>query len=329
MDRFNLNNRPRPERERAQGGLPNFGYRQRGHGKGETGLNREWDKVFVYGTWRRGEKHHHLMKGAKLMALQAWTDGKLLDPGRGEPELLVPGEQRVYGELYRVDRETLARLDELQADHRRKWESSGEYRRIRRRIQTDRGPVEADVYIYARVPASGGAAVPYGDWKAHHLDGQREWLYFAYGSCMDDERFYDQGVGEHFRDVVGRGILKGHAMRYTLPRPDGGRADLVERPKSVVEGKVYRVGGQALKYLFWREGVDEGTYRPAWIPVEIEGKTVENVLTFIVIHKGKETPPPEHYAREILRGSKDIVSERYHRHLRRRLKKRFGMTVKV
>ncbi|MGF7086639.1 gamma-glutamylcyclotransferase (GGCT)/AIG2-like uncharacterized protein YtfP/cation transport regulator ChaC [Kroppenstedtia sanguinis] len=293
-------------------------------------MDREWGKLFVYGTWRRGEKHHHLLKNAKLMALQAWTDGKLLDdPRGGGPVLGVPGEQRVYGELYRVDRETLNRLDELTKDPLRKQESFGEYRRIRRRIQSDRGAVEADVYIHTQVPAAGGRKVSYRDWKGYHLEEQREWLYFAYGSCMDDERFYTQGVEEHFRDVIGRGVLKGHAMRYTLPRPDGGRADLVEHPKSVVEGKVYRVGARALAYLFWREGVDDGTYRPAWIPVEIEGKTVENVLTFIVIQKGKETPPPEHYAREILRGSQDIVSERYHRHLRRRLKKRFGMTVKI
>ena len=284
--------------------------------------------MFVYGTLRQGERNHHLMQGAELMARQAWTDGKLLDTGRGYPGLLIPGEQRVYGELYRIDKETLNRLDEL-GDDRTQNPESGEYRRICRRVQTDRGPVEADVYIYARELEAEGVAVPYGDWKAHLLEGQREWLYFAYGSCMDDERFYIQGVGDQFREVIGRGVLKGHAMRYTLLRPDGGRADLVESPKSVVEGKVYRVGREAVKYLFWREGVDGGTYRPAWVPVEIDGKTMENVLTFIVVNKGKETPPPEHYAREILRGSKDIVSERYHRHLWRRLKKKFGMTVKV
>lgn len=263
------------------------------------------------------------------MARQAWTEGELFDTGQGYPGLAVPGGQRVYGELYRVNRETLARLDALEGHRPEELEHPGEYRRIRRRVYTDQGAVEAFVYVHAFPEEGNRSAVAYGDWKARQLKRQWEWLYFAYGSCMDAERFHTQGAGEYFREVVGRGVLRGHGMRYTLPRPDGGRADLVEDPKSVVEGKVYRVGGEGLKYLFWREGADDGVYRPAWVPVEINGRTVEDVLTFIVIEKGKETAPPEHYAREILRGSKGTVSEAYHDHLRRRLKEKFGMTVKV
>ncbi|PTX60276.1 gamma-glutamylcyclotransferase (GGCT)/AIG2-like uncharacterized protein YtfP [Melghirimyces profundicolus] len=283
-------------------------------------------RVFVYGSLRRGEKYHSLMARVRPEAMQAWTEGELFDTGRGYPGL-AKGRRRVYGEVYRVNSRALARIDRLEGHREEASDIPGEFRRIRRRVLTDRGPVEAYVYLFNGPRKGHMENVPYGDWKARHLDRRTEWLYFAYGSCMDDERIRSQGVGEEFLDVVGRGVLRGHAMRYTLPYSDGGRADVVEHPGSTVEGKVYRIGRKGLNYLFWREGVDSGVYRPAWVPVVIRGITVENVLTFIVIEKGKETPPPEHYAREILRGSEGTVSEVYHRRLRRYLKEKFKMTV--
>ena len=283
-------------------------------------------RVFVYGSLRRGERYHLLLAESKVEALQAWTKGELIDTGWGYPGLME-GEDRVYGELYRVDEKTLARLDHLEGYQSDAPVKPGGYRRVRRRIYTDRGPVKAYVYLFEMPETHPFRKVMYGDWKARHLGQQKEWLYFAYGSCMDDERFHSQGVAEEFHDVLGRGVLRRHAMRYTLPYSDGGRADIVERRGRRVEGKVYRISPRGLDYLFWREGVHSGVYRPAWVPVVIEGKMVENVLTFIVIDKKKETAPPEHYAREILRGSEGVVSSAYHRRLRRRLKKKFGMVV--
>src|SRR5699024_11269829 len=58
---------------------------------------------------RRGERYHLLLAESKVEALQAWTKGELIDTGWGYPGLME-GEDRVYGELYRVDEKTLARL---------------------------------------------------------------------------------------------------------------------------------------------------------------------------------------------------------------------------
>ncbi|SMO72694.1 gamma-glutamylcyclotransferase [Melghirimyces algeriensis] len=284
-------------------------------------------RVFVYGSLRRGEKYHSLLAQSKPEAMQAWIKGELFDTLQGYPGLSVPGERRVYGELYRVNRETLSRLDELEGFRPEDPDFPDQYRRVRLSVQTDHGSVESDVYLYARPRQRSMKTVPYGDWKARDLKRQNRWLYFAYGSCMDHQRFLSHGVGDVFQQVLGRGILHGYALRFTLPRPDGGRADIVEQPGDRVEGKVYEVEQQGLEYLFWREGVDHNVYRPAWVPVIIDGKTVENVLTFVVIDKKKEIAPPEHYVREILRGSKGIVSDSYHRGLRRRFKDTFGMTM--
>ncbi|WP_331713711.1 gamma-glutamylcyclotransferase family protein [Lentibacillus sp. JNUCC-1] len=92
-----------------------------------------------------------------------------------------------------------------------------------------------------------------GDWKVHHLIKQPSFLYFAYGSCMDDARFKAQQADQFFTDVLGQGVLKGYTLRFTRKQHDGGRADIVEEG-GVVEGKVYRVTPEVLPYLYKREG---------------------------------------------------------------------------
>ncbi|MDR6225963.1 gamma-glutamylcyclotransferase [Desmospora profundinema] len=279
--------------------------------------------LFVYGSLRRGEKYHHYLDGAERIAAQAWTTGRLLDTGLGYPGMLSADSGRVYGELYRVSRPLLARIDALEVYS--PGENNNEYERIQVTVGTDANDYHAQTYLYIQ-PNRNEEEVPHGDWRLRDLRRRLPLLYFAFGSCMDDERFRLQGVAEAFRERLGRGVLYGYDMRYTLPYPDGGRADLVEEAGAVAEGVVYRIDANGLDYLFWREGVEEGTYRPAIVGVEMDDG-VQDALTFLVINKGEESAPPEHYAREILRGAHGTVSDTYHRNLRERLKERFQMTI--
>lgn len=97
-------------------------------------------RVFVYGSLRRGEKYHSLLAQSKPEAMQAWIKGELFDTLQGYPGLSVPGERRVYGELYRVNRETLSRLDELEGFR------PG-------RIRISRINIDGSVYLYKRIMA--------------------------------------------------------------------------------------------------------------------------------------------------------------------------------
>lgn len=79
-----------------------------------------FDHVFVYGTLRRGEPNHHLM-GEAYCAGRGVTELPFLVYGRGFPlaRLPVEGEDTTHagplvGEVYAVDKATLARLDELE-----------------------------------------------------------------------------------------------------------------------------------------------------------------------------------------------------------------------
>lgn len=282
--------------------------------------------VFVYGTLRKHESNHHLLEGAKCVALQSWTSGQIYDTGLGYPAMKSSDEDRVYGELYHINEQQLPLLDELEG-----YSGPGQknlYNRIKQTVFTDTGSHEAYVYIiHPDHESILQKLIELGDWKiANFQEEHGEFLYFAYGSCMDHERFKLANVDHFFQKEKGRGVLEGYQMRYTKRLDDGGRADIVEEGGEV-EGIVYELPADALEYLYRREGVNINLYRPALVDVTIEGKLVNNVWTFIVVDKDEETAPPIHYATEIIRGGRGILSERYMDSLRKVLKDRFNLPI--
>ncbi|MBM7662123.1 gamma-glutamylcyclotransferase (GGCT)/AIG2-like uncharacterized protein YtfP [Bacillus mesophilus] len=265
--------------------------------------------VFVYGTLRKGESNHHLLEKAELVAEQCWTYAEMFDTKYGYPAISQSNNSFIYGELYAVTDEELKHLDVLEGYE--EGDVDNLYNRITQIIHTDTRSLDAFVYIANN---SGLLQTPIasGDWKLYRtLSQDDQILYFAYGSCMDDHRFNEHRVQHYFEKVIGRGILKGYTLRFTKHSSDGGRADLVE-DGGVVEGKLYEIPVEAVTdYLFDREGVSYQTYRPTFITVEVNGREVSNVLTFVVIEKKEELAPPKHYEDEIFRGAKGFLSDEY------------------
>jgi gamma-glutamylcyclotransferase (GGCT)/AIG2-like uncharacterized protein YtfP len=272
-------------------------------------------QVFVYGTLRRGERNHGLLAGSRRVREQAWVTGTLHETGFDYPALVLSGAGRVYGEIYAVSGETLASLDELEQYEARSDRNL--FERVKVTAQTDQGEQTVELYVQ---PEPNGVPIAGGDWAVHQrLTAPGELLYFAYGSCMDTARFQTDGVVDQFARVLGRGRLEGYSLQFRRrSAKDGrGRADLVE-DGGRVEGKVYRIGPGVLPYLYRREGVESGAYRPCFVGVAVNGRPAE-ALTFLVIDKEpEEVPPPAHYVAEILRGARGIVSTAYYRHLERR-----------
>ncbi|MNO33509.1 putative gamma-glutamylcyclotransferase YkqA [compost metagenome] len=279
--------------------------------------------VFVYGTLRQGEQYHDWLGDSRLFSAHAQVRGRLEDTGLGYP-VLVEEEGSVAGELYEVTEAVLHRLDELE-DYYGPGDQRNEYERIKTEADTDNGKVEAWQYVYRH--AQRQPAIPEGDWKLYRLKQAGEFLYFAYGSCMDLQRIEQAGRADSFKHAEGRGILDGFQVAFTLPLADGGRADLVECGGRA-EGKLYRISCECLEnYLYTREGVDEGLYRPAVVRVQRENGAFEDAVTFVVVEKKAETAPPAHYLHEILRGSRPVVSAGYYAGLEERFKVEFGYTA--
>ncbi len=272
--------------------------------------------VFVYGTLRKHEKYHQLLEGATLIAEQAWVDGHLYDTNRGYPAL-KEGTNKVYGEVYSINGEILKRLDKLE-DFVEGCNDNLYDRKIKE-VKTDSKRVQAFVY-YGIDSSMFQKEIKSNDWKIHRFITEKPEVvyYFAYGSCMDQERFQKAKVDHLFQKRVGASVLKNYTMKYLFVVQDGGRGDIEEDGGSM-EGILYETPYEAVEYLFKREGVTPGWYRPAFVDVEVNGHEYQNVLTFIVRDKQEETLPPKHYAREILRGSQPYVSIGYHNKLRQQL----------
>lgn len=278
--------------------------------------------VFVYGTLRQHEANHYLLRNARCVSRQCWTYGILYDTGYGYPAMLTDKRNRVYGELYEVNAQQLERLDVFEG-----YEGKGKdnlYELTTQVVHTDFDKIKSYVYVYSSSNTTDLDEIKFGDWKCHRYLQQDELLYFAYGSCMDDERFQLAGVKHQFVRVVGCGVAKNYSLSYTRKAYDGGRADLIESAE-YTEGKVYHISNEALTYLYQREGVNAHIYRPAFIDITIDGKAYLNVLTFLVVDKAEEAAPPKHYWTEILRGAKGFVSESYYQKLVGDLREKFGI----
>jgi len=119
--------------------------------------------VFVYGTLRKNEFYHdEYLNGAELVAEQAYVFGELWDTGLGYPALVLGGQGRVYGELYRINPEILRRLDELEDYHGPG--GPNEYERIELNVYADPQIYTAYAYVYPAPPAR-GKFLASGDWK--------------------------------------------------------------------------------------------------------------------------------------------------------------------
>lgn len=276
--------------------------------------------VFVYGTLRRHESNHLLLAETHLISYQAKTRGKLFDTGFGFPAM-TEDEGNVYGELYEINQEQLHQLDRLEGY--RADRKTNHYDRVTKHIVTDRGEFEAFVYVYSKEKASDMKFIESGDWKVYRHQQDAQYIYFAYGSMMDDGRLKKKHINHKFQHVLGRGIVHNYEVKFTTSRDDGGRADLVEG-ESLTEGKAFQIDSEALDYLYNREGVAGNFYRPTFIDLEVDGKLLKDVWTFVVVNKeSTEFQPPESYAREIVRGGKSILSDAYLEQLARKM----GLTV--
>ncbi len=112
------------------------------------------ERVFVYGTLRRGGSQHIRMAGAVFVTAGSvrgrvyridWYPGLVLDAAAGP----------VAGEVYDVSPELFVRLDEFEG---------AEYRRVRVRVQAGRGEME-NVWVWEwRGAVDGYPRIGHGDW---------------------------------------------------------------------------------------------------------------------------------------------------------------------
>jgi len=277
------------------------------------------NRVFVYGTLKRGYGNHRLIEPYIAKVTEAAVRGWLYDLGAFPA--MVEGDGWVFGELVEFHPENadaaFAAMDRLEgvdaADP-----SRGLYMRGAASAQTaDGGEVRCETYRMTKRRADRfglDALLPGGAWprgtEAEHVP------YVAYGSCMSASSFGETAPGCR---VVGRAEIPGRRVaftRYSAGR-GGGVADLLEAPGQAAEGVLYLLPPASLDALDRREGAPY-CYRRVMVPVVCGGRLFQ-ALTYEVVSKaGREIAPHLEYVRLIMDGA-GLLSREYVESLRKHI----------
>lgn len=129
---------------------------------GDTSYNStKLTRLFVYGSLMTGESNHRVMRGARCLGPTSTVAAfELFDLG-AFPGLVRGGATSVVGELFEVDDEGLARLDEFEG-HPTFYERGS--------IVLVDG-AEVDAYLLPRARVIGRPVVAGGDWRARARSG--------------------------------------------------------------------------------------------------------------------------------------------------------------
>jgi gamma-glutamylcyclotransferase (GGCT)/AIG2-like uncharacterized protein YtfP len=139
-------------------------------------------KVFVYGTLMMGKGNHHLLKNAVFIDATVVKGYVLYDLG-SFPGIIKNKDEKVKGELYKIDSSILKKLDHLEGE-------GSLYIRNISRAETNNGKTyDSFIYVYNR-PVIEDMKISYGNqpWGTPKTSEDYVW-YASYGSNMLYDRF--------------------------------------------------------------------------------------------------------------------------------------------
>ena len=114
-------------------------------------------RLFVYGTLMRGEPNAEALTGSTFIGAAATVATYRLVALAGYPGLLAGGDTSVKGELYLVDPQLLAAMDELE-------DCPALFRRAE--VQLAEGGT-ASAYLASDPSVASAPTIPSGDWRQH------------------------------------------------------------------------------------------------------------------------------------------------------------------
>ena len=114
-------------------------------------------RLFVYGTLMRGEANAEALTGSTYIGAAATVAAYRLVALAGYPGLLPGGQTSVKGELYLVDPQLLAAMDELE-------DCPALFKRAEVELA---GGGTAQAYLGADPGSLDGPTIPGGDWRQY------------------------------------------------------------------------------------------------------------------------------------------------------------------
>ncbi len=117
-------------------------------------------RIIVYGSLRRKQGNSHWMTHAQWLG-NHWLEGyEMYD--LGHYPAVIPGDGKVFCEVYRINSSILAELDELKSNAK-------DYKR--ELVQTPYGSAWLYLYLY---PVTGLPRISHGDWLNRHGEQAEE-----------------------------------------------------------------------------------------------------------------------------------------------------------
>ena len=123
-------------------------------------------KVFVYGTLLAGEPNSRLLARAQRLGDACTGEGFALFDLGAFPGMVRAREGTVVGEVYEVDRETLAALDRLEGH-------PDFYRRTAITLAPPRDAEPVWTYLLRPEQVAGRKEIPSGSWRARRAEEKK------------------------------------------------------------------------------------------------------------------------------------------------------------
>ncbi|MEB3263944.1 MAG: gamma-glutamylcyclotransferase [Synechococcus sp.] len=245
--------------------------------------------VFVYGSLQRDQFNHRYLYGASFLGRNYLAGARLHSLGSYPMAVLDPDPGAViHGEVYRVDPQGLALLDQLEG-HPDFYE---------RQLITLANGQQAWVYLGEEEKVVDREPVPFGSWGTTPV--------LSYGSNMNPERLESRCRGWDGNAVVAR--LEGWRWGINKLASSGsgrGCAGITPEEGAHCWGVVHHLSPEDLAVLDSYEGVGFGHYRHEMVRVATrEGYSFE-VLTYVPEDKAlaEGLLPEPSYADHILIGA--------------------------
>lgn len=120
------------------------------------------NRIFVYGSLMKGFGNHRLLEKSRFICdAKTRPEFKMFSISGAYPGVSAEGSTAIHGELYEVDEETLARLDQLEGHPHF-------YRRTTIALDCVKGTIEgvrADAYLLPPAAAIDRMRITSGSWR--------------------------------------------------------------------------------------------------------------------------------------------------------------------
>ncbi|HWO98118.1 MAG TPA: gamma-glutamylcyclotransferase [Bacillus sp. (in: firmicutes)] len=107
--------------------------------------DKEFILLFVYGTLRYGQQNHFYLQNSTCIERHCWINSALFDTGLGYPAIKKSADNKTFGELYRVSKNLLKDIDELEDYYGPGKDNM--YNRVREKVMTTHTSYDAFVYV--------------------------------------------------------------------------------------------------------------------------------------------------------------------------------------